>query len=132
MTSALPSISPSMAVKYLTSTAFGSGLVESLTWAVAKSGVAANRLAATNKSARMRNSFWGAGVGVLASSISALSSKPIWHLPKRRPPGGGLFSRDPMERRTFLETHVFLETHAAHSTHAAAGRRRSGRLLRQL
>src|SRR5580704_7105086 len=130
MTSALPSISPSMAVKYLTSTAFGSGLVESLTWAVAKSGVAANRIAATNKSARMRNSFWGAGVGVLVSSILALSSKPIWHLPKRRPPGGGLFSRDPMGTAGFLETHVFLETrvfleaHAAHSTHAAAGRRR--------
>src|SRR5262249_15767095 len=109
----------SIAVKYLTSTAFGSALVDSFIWAVAKSGVAATRQAATSKSARMQSprrlgSNWllerddfffeaSSRSNFLFEhdlfrktanhfSGSCFSSKVMCHPAKRRPPGGGLFA----------------------------------------
>src|SRR5215470_6153869 len=69
ITSALPSIKPSIAVKYRVSTAFGSGFVESLIWALAVSGMAAaNRQAARSKGARIANFLWdGDWLTVLAN-----------------------------------------------------------------
>src|SRR5690348_12717592 len=117
MTSALPSISPSIAVKYRFSIAFGSGLVDSLIWATARCDVAVaiNSPAATNRSARMQIPR---GVNRL---LRILSSKPEWHPPKTRPPGGGLFA-------FMLRNKGLSVPHAAASRHAAA----AGLLLRQL
>src|SRR5712671_976657 len=56
MASALPSIKPSMDVKYLTSLAPGAALVESFIWAKARSDEAVIRPIRHNRNARMGDS----------------------------------------------------------------------------
>src|SRR5882672_11693755 len=55
-TSALPSINPSMDVKYLTSLPAGAALGEGFNWAKARSDEAVIRPIRRSRSARMRNS----------------------------------------------------------------------------
>src|SRR5229473_8648437 len=56
MASALPSIKPSMDVKYLTSLAPGAALVESFIWATARSGEAVIRPIRQNRNGRIGDS----------------------------------------------------------------------------
>src|SRR5258708_18348588 len=96
MASALPSIKPSMDVKYLTSLAPGAALVESFIWAKARSDEAVIRPIRHNRNARMGGSSKDRSGDTARLFPIRLRTrpKPLANprtiRQKRRPPGGGL------------------------------------------